>query len=372
VKIQRDPSLSKVKALRLERGFSAAELAAAVGMSRQTVHAIENGSFVPNTLVALKLAKCLSVSVEELFSLPEDAVSTRVPAERLSIEGRSSGKDQLVRLADAPTGKLAIPVSAVFSFLPRADGVNVGRSVIPFASTSKAKSSSQLLLAGCDPALSLLADMAARQGVELILIPASSRQALHLLWQKKIHIAGCHLLDTKTRQFNLPDVRRRFPKGAPRVVTFASWQTGLVSAPNTRRKLRSVADLASARVRFVNREKGSGCRAQFDLALKAAGLPSSSVSGYHHIAYGHLSAAQNVANGSADCCFANLAAARCYGLAFEPLQTERFDLIIPQPVMQMQSAQKIANLLASAVFRNTLATFAGYDTSCTGELLTLK
>ncbi len=341
---------SNLKSLRSKRSLSAATLAHASGVSRQTIYAIENGSFVPNTVVALKLARCLSVSVEDLFSLPPEETPPRVRAQRIVVDGRPSRSRQLVRLVNGPHGKLAIPASAEFNFLPRADGFGTNQSIAAFPNPAQINDS-QILLAGCDPALSLLAEMAARQGIHLVLIPASSQRALQLLAENKVHIAGSHL----------PGLAKR----SARSVTFASWPSGLISTPKAGKRIRSVTDLASPRITFVNRDKGSGSRACFDSALKDAKLPPSRIRGYNRIAFGHLAAAHSVANGWADCCFANLSAARCYGLPFEPLQTERFDLSIPRPLIETASAQALLNVLASASFRNALAAVAGYDTSAT-------
>ncbi len=56
--------------LRQKRGISAAQLARTVGVTRQTIYAMEAGSYVPNTAVALRLAQALEVKVEDLFTLP--------------------------------------------------------------------------------------------------------------------------------------------------------------------------------------------------------------------------------------------------------------------------------------------------------------
>lgn len=57
--------------VRIEHGLTQAELAELIGVSRKTVNTVENGVFVPSTLLALKLARALGVSVEALFSLVE-------------------------------------------------------------------------------------------------------------------------------------------------------------------------------------------------------------------------------------------------------------------------------------------------------------
>lgn len=65
-----DSSLSnRLKELRAELGLTQAELAARVGVSRKTINTVENGIFVPSTVLALKLAAALGRKVEELFAL---------------------------------------------------------------------------------------------------------------------------------------------------------------------------------------------------------------------------------------------------------------------------------------------------------------
>ena len=80
---------SSLAQLRRQRGISAAHLAAAVGISRQTVYAIESGTYVPNTAVALKLARTLDVGVEQLFSLEE-----RSPVRRSTLKTFSYFQEQ--------------------------------------------------------------------------------------------------------------------------------------------------------------------------------------------------------------------------------------------------------------------------------------
>jgi putative transcriptional regulator len=60
---------NRIKEKRSELGLTQAELAERCGVTRKTVNTVENGIFVPSTLLALKLAKSLSVPIEELFSI---------------------------------------------------------------------------------------------------------------------------------------------------------------------------------------------------------------------------------------------------------------------------------------------------------------
>lgn len=60
---------NRLKRLRSERGLTQAELAARVGVSRKTINTVENGVFVPSTILALRLASALQEPVERVFSL---------------------------------------------------------------------------------------------------------------------------------------------------------------------------------------------------------------------------------------------------------------------------------------------------------------
>ena len=61
---------NRLKDLRTAAGFTQAELAAQVRVSRKTINTVENGVFIPTTILALKLARALNSSVEEIFHLP--------------------------------------------------------------------------------------------------------------------------------------------------------------------------------------------------------------------------------------------------------------------------------------------------------------
>lgn len=62
-----------LRTARTQAGLTQAQLAQAVGVSRKTINTIENGVFIPSTLLALKLARALDSAVETLFALaPED------------------------------------------------------------------------------------------------------------------------------------------------------------------------------------------------------------------------------------------------------------------------------------------------------------
>src|ERR1700744_3982091 len=69
MEIRNNEVRNSLETLRLKKGLSASRLAAEVGVSRQTIYAIEAGSYVPNTTVSLRMAQALEVTVEDIFQI---------------------------------------------------------------------------------------------------------------------------------------------------------------------------------------------------------------------------------------------------------------------------------------------------------------
>lgn len=343
--------------IRKSRALAAAELAQRTGVSRQTIYAIEAGTYLPNTEVSLRLARELAVPVEEIFSLPIAAsIPKPIAAEILSARATSPG--QPVRLAHVGTHRVGVPVSASPYYLPDADAVvTKANAVHSFAPDDPSRK--QLVLAGCDPATHLLARMVEREtGVEIIPAAASSKLALSWLQAGKVHIAGSHIEDAMGSD--------AFPRDQFAVVTFARWEVGLVVAPGNPKHIRAIADLPAATL--INRERGSGARALLDQLLKQACIPAKSVPGYQRIAHGHLAAAYAVLSNEADCCLATRSAARTFGLDFVPLHSERYDLILRKRTLELPAAQALLDVLQRAHLRRQLEALAGYDTTQTGAI----
>ena len=360
--------VTHLQQIRRARGLSAAELANRVGVRRQTIYDIEDGSYIPNTAISLQLCRVLGVTVEEVFSLPDEGGPEPVSDELLARDQMSVG--QLARLCRVGERLIAIPVSAQFSYLPAADGVIAAqRNRQVSVQASLPEDGKRLLVAGCDPALSLLSDLLQPSGIEIINVSCSSRSALQRLKAGKVHAAGSHLLDRSTGQYNLPIVQRYLPREALRMVTFAAWEQGLITRQGNPKSIRSIADLSSPGITLINREKGSGTRDLLDAELGRLGIPTHSIAGYDTFVEGHLAAAHAVFAGSADCCIAPRSAARCFGLNFIPLTVERFDLTFSGSSLALPAAKAVLDSLSRSQFRNKLQSIAGYDTSHTGETL---
>lgn len=362
---------TRLAEVRQQRRISAADLARRIGVSRQTIYAIEDGRFIPNTTVSLQLARALEVSVEELFSIAEEEGADAIAADLLDREEAAHPGD-LVRVCRVKDQTIAVPIPVFPAYLPTADGIIESRSkrrisIKPAAGSLE--SGNRLLIAGCDPALSLLQELLSSSRIEVLCISCSSTWALRWLKKGKVHAAGSHLLDRRTGDYNVPLIRRALPKASVRVVTFAMWEQGLVVTRGNPKSIRSMGDLAGNHVLFMNRERGSGSRDLLDRGLRRLGIPSEQIRGYNSIASGHLPAAYAVASGVADCCIAPRSAARCFGLDFIPLAIERFDLSFLRETLELPAAKAVLDLLNRSSLRKKLQCIAGYDTAHTGEVL---
>jgi putative molybdopterin biosynthesis protein len=366
--------------LRQKRALSAAQLARTVGVTRQTIYAMEAGSYVPNTAVALRLAQALEVRVEDLFALPP-AEPTGLRSEEVTLLPGSEAlhPGQPVQLCRVNKRLVASPPSPVPWYFPVSDAV-VASASAPGKLPKNGRTDVQVfdaaddfrnrvLIAGCDPGISVLARHLHASGIELVLAHRNSSQSLKLLKDGCVHIAGTHLRDESSGESNLPEIGRLFPKNAVAVISFAVWEEGIVTAAGNPKGIKSVEDLARRDVSIVNREKGAGSRALLDSALKRLKLDPKNIKGYDRIAPGHLPAAWQVQAGQADCCIATRAAARVFGLGFIPLLSERYDLAIRRQHLDMPGIQAVLDTLSRSNYRRELESLGGYDTRAAGQRL---
>jgi molybdate-binding protein/DNA-binding XRE family transcriptional regulator len=361
--------------LREKRGVSVAKLAAAVGVSRQTIYAIESGKYVPNAMIVLKLADVLGVAVEELFRLQSSSPpSARTEEVELLSKDWIARAGQPVALCRVNGRLIAAPPEPGTWSLPEADGILITsreNAKAPLTASVEVlgdnwKFDNRVLMAGCDPGASVLVRSLRRQGVELIVSYQNSSRSLELLKQGVIHIAGTHIRADKTGESNLPKIRKMFGEDEVAVFSFALWEEGIAVAPGNPKEIRKVDDLVRPNIRISNRESGAGSRVLLDSLLARAGIAGNMVSGYDKIALGHLPSARQVQMGRADCCMNTSAAARVFGLDLVPLVSKRYDLVLYKKHLRLPQIQAVLDTLARASFRHELESLGGYDMKTAG------
>ena len=349
--------VSTLRAARLARGLSQESLARMVGLSSQGLRAIEAGRAVPATDIALRLARALGLSVEQIFSLPEPRpvldVSTADP---LAPGAR-------VRVASLNGRLVAHQLHGDDGFVgafSRADGIAVGPNTVDLLEADGLQE--RVVVAGCDPAIGLIGEtlLRSRAGSEVIWVNRGSRRALEALARHEAHVAGCHLLDEASGIFNRGFVERMVPFPCT-LITFSVWEEGLIVAAGNPRGIVSVADLARPGARLVNREPGAGSRQFIDRQLRAAGVPIDLIDGYDRIVASHFAVAAAVRRGQADAGPGIKAAALAFGLDFVPVAAERYDLVIPDHYLDHPGVQALLDLLRQRAFRGQVEALGGYD-----------
>ncbi len=361
-------------ALRRMRGLSAIRLAATVGVSRQTIYAMEAGTYVPNTAVALRLARALETTVEELFTLPGNAPAPNLRSERATLLPGSSHvqEGQGVQLCRVEKRLMASAPSPIPWSFPATDAVvaakpeRTGKTRVQIFQEED-DFTNRILVAGCDPGISVLSRHVQSAGIELVLAHRNSSQALSLLKEGCVHVAGTHLRDEASGESNLAEIGRLFPRKSVAVIAFAIWEEGILTARGNPKSIRGVEDFSRQDVSIVNREKGSGSRALLDSRLRRARIDARKIRGYDQLAPGHLPAAWQVQTGAVDCCVATQAVARVFGLHFIPLVSERYDLVIRRQNLDSPSIQNLLDTLSRSNFRRELEGLGGYDTRVAGQ-----
>ncbi|MBK8616244.1 MAG: molybdopterin biosynthesis protein [Anaerolineales bacterium] len=304
-----------------------------------------------------------------------------------------AGDDDYVRVAVGKVGGklLAAPLSrgaGVITSLVQADGLallpsgvqgmDAGEQVKVHLYRSKSEIERTIFCIGShDMTLDLMAQVLAGYDRRLASANVGSQGGLIALRRGEAHIAGSHLLDPATGEYNISYIRQYMPNIPVKVIALVGRDQGLIVKKGNPKGVKSLGDLTSSQsrtepsrsVQFVNRQRGAGTRVLLDYHLNLMGIPSDSILGYTQEEYTHLGVAAAVASGRADCGLGIAAAAQALDLDFVPLFQERYDLVIPKEHAENNLLSPLFELIAGADFRNSVSKLTGYDVSVMGRII---
>ena len=344
------PLINRVRACRMARGWSQDELAGRAGISRAEVSAVETQRLVPSTSAALALAAALECRVEDLFQF------AGAPAGELTWAWQPPHTPWRYWRASVAGRELAYPVEPTNLGIIGHDGVYQEGQ---FRQRPAAAPSDTLVVASCDPAIGLLAKELERQcHFRLLAIPRASRQALALVAEGLVHVAGVHLATVGHRDQNVAAARQKLP-GAFFLLRGARWQEGLAFAPGL--GLRSVRAAVGSRARWVGREAGSAARELLD-ELRPDRRPP------RHIAYGHRGVAEAVRCGWVDIGICLRLTSEEAGLGFLAVRQEEYEYCYPAELEADPRIQALVRTARSTSYRGLLGELPGYEAGETGEL----
>ncbi|MBR8838329.1 MAG: helix-turn-helix domain-containing protein [Stigonema ocellatum SAG 48.90 = DSM 106950] len=403
---------NNVKSIRTRLGMSQQDLANIAGVTRQAISSVESGQCSPSIAISLRLAKALGCQVEELFwleeNLPEvEAVLTKsVPSgqqmpvslarvggqliayplvgndafriEMIPVDGSAVTMVRQSSLASFPKEELPFPVrDRVFAGV----GYPKGKAQIQ-ASTNKvqiqlfddlSKIHNTVVIAGCTPVISFLAKATERWHPQLRVHYhyANSITALRSLCRGHVHIAGMHLYDPQTGEYNVPFVREALidkGKGAV-LITLGVWEEGLLVRPGNPMGIKTVTDLVKLKATIVNREPGSACHMLLKCKLEEEGIPLHIVKGFDQIVHNHQSVALSVASGIADAGVSTASVAATFGLGFISLHQARYDLVILKEYLEESPVKQFFSILGHRLVQSQIEVLGGYDISNIGVVV---
>jgi len=316
----------------------------------------------------------------------------RRPGEPIEIEATltrkmvsPAGDDDYVRVAVGKVGErtLAAPLSrgsGVITSLVRADGIAIvpsGSQGMPAGEkvnvrlyrSPKEIERTIFAIGSHDITLDVMAQFLAARDRRLASANVGSLGGLVALRRGEAHLAGAHLLDPESGEYNLPYIRQYLPGVDVQVMTLVGREQGLLLPKGNPKAVESLGDLTNPEVSMVNRQRGAGTRILLDYHLEQLGLKSEDIQGYDHEEFTHLAVAAAVASGRADCGLGIAAAAKALELDFIPLFKERYDLIIPKEYLESALLTPLMAVLEDPAFRKLVASLPGYDLTHMGKII---
>jgi len=295
------------------------------------------------------------------------------------------GDDDYVRVAVGKVGDklLAAPLSrgaGVITSLVQADGLaliprgtqglEAGEKVKVHLYRNKAEIERTIFCIGShDLTLDLMSQFLAEHDRRLASANVGSQGGLIALRRGEAHLAGSHLLDPQTGEYNISSIRQYMPDIPVKVIALVGREQGLMVKRENPKGIKSLMDLTQPDVQFVNRQRGAGTRVLLDYHLKLMSIVPERIVGYSQEEYTHLGVAAAIASSRADCGLGIAAAAQALDLDFVPLFHERYDLVIPKEHAESDLLAPLFEVLADRRFREAVSQLPGYDVSVMGTVI---
>jgi putative molybdopterin biosynthesis protein len=297
----------------------------------------------------------------------------------------SMGDDEFLRVTVGRVGDriVAAPLSrgaGTITSLVRADGIvripsgvqglQTGEEVTVQLYRSKDEINRTIMVLGShDLTIDLIAQQLATQSVRVTSANVGSLGGLIALGRGEAHLAGSHLLDPESGEYNLKYIREYLPDLPVTVLAMVEREQGLILRDGNPKGITELSDLGRGDIQFVNRQRGSGTRLLLDYHLDQLGMESAEMQGYDWEEYTHLTVAAAVASGRADCGLGVRGAATALDLDFIPLFDERYDLVIPQVFFEAQLLEPLIGLLNDPSFQELVDEIPGYRASRMGQII---
>lgn len=296
-----------------------------------------------------------------------------------------AGDDDYLRVMLGQVGDrlLATPLprgAGLISSLMKADGISIipgGTQGVPAGEKIEVRlycsltelTRTILAIGSHDLTLDLLAQFLAPYKRKFVSANVGSLGGLLALKRHEAHLAGSHLLNPASGEYNLSYIHQYLSGNSVIVIMLVKREQGLLVKPGNPKAIHSLVDLSRPDISFINRQRGAGTRVLLDYQLEKMAIPTNRVNGYDQEEYTHLAVAATIASGRADTGLGIAAAAEALGLDFVPLYQEPYHLIIPQEYYESKLLVPLFDILQDLDFHRKVSAMPGYDVSQMGDVV---
>lgn len=208
----------------------------------------------------------------------------------------------------------------------------------------------------------------ARTDRKIVSSHVGSMAGIMAIKKGEAHVAGIHLLDPATKQYNISYVRKLLAGQDVILYPFLKRKQGWILPKGNPLEIGTAADVARVGANFVNRQKGAGTRILFDLLLEEAGLSPEDIAGYDREMFSHLAVAAEVNGDAKGCGLGIYPAAKALDLEFVPVADEEYDLLMTRSFYESESGRQLLSIIQSARFKVQVEKIGGYQVVENAEL----
>jgi putative molybdopterin biosynthesis protein len=200
-----------------------------------------------------------------------------------------------------------------------------------------------------------------RADMKIVSSHVGSMAGIMAIRKGEAHVAGIHLLDPKTKQYNISYVKKILAGLDVILYPFLKRKQGWILAKGNPLGIETVTDIFEKKASFVNRQKGAGTRILFDILLEENGISSEEITGYDREMFSHLAVAAEVNGDSHGAGLGIYPAAKAMNLDFVPVADEEYDLVMTRSFYESESGKLLIDIIQSPNFKQQVEKIGGYE-----------
>lgn len=339
-------------------------------------------AWLDNQLFIRELIYSLQAEQAPDFEEIEAEVKRKVPSEigleeflRVNLISNSNKFTAVPLKRGSSAMESMLKADGILRIAENKEGLHPGDKAPVILLKDKNKIKKDLLLVGShDLSLDLIRNEIKKRNYnfDLKLQTVGSMAGLTALRRNESDLAGAHLLDPESGEYNISYLKRFFKGQKLLLINLVYREQGLYLKKGNPKNIKSIKDLTKANINYINRQRGAGTRVLFDFLLKENNIKAEEISGYQKEEYTHIAAAAAVGRGSADAALGIRAAAEVMDVDFLPLAEEKYDLIIKENRMDDPRINKLIELINQAEIKAKIEKLGGYNCQETGEITKLQ